>query len=842
MKARHLTWIGVAAALAAASGMGPSAQEQDVRTRYERAASLNTRTDGLIYHRAEAPRFLPDSSQFYYRKSVKGGNEFVFVDPAAQTKTPAFDHARLAQAINAVGTTTYTAVTLPFTAFNYLDNRQAIEFTISGGAGGGRGGRQGGAPQVLAPGQPRWRCTLTDYTCTRTPAPPETGEAAQAGQGRGGRGVGIGGAINAVPPPQVRTSPDGRWEALVQNHNVFVRPAREGTGRGGGRGRGGAQGQTPGPGRGQAETPEGFLLSTDGSEGNAYTFQSVSWSPDSKKIAAFRRRPGYERDVHYVESSPRDQVQPKHFTMVYRKPGDVVDFDHPVVFDVDSRRAMPGDETLFVNPYANTRLAWREDSRAVTFEYNQRGHQLYRVIEIDAATGGTRTLIEETSKTFVEYSGKRYRYDVDDGREIIWASERDGWNHLYLYDGQTGRVKNQITSGQWVVRGVDRIDEEKRQIWFRASGMHAGKDPYFIHYFRVNFDGTGLTAFTSEDGTHTVAFSPDDEFYVDTWQRVDLPPETVLKRTSDQQVVMPLEKTDIMDLLATGWRMPEPFVTKGRDGATDIWGVIIRPTNFDPNQRYPVIENIYAGPQGSFVPKTFSTQTGMMSVAELGFIVVQIDGMGTSNRSKAFHDVAWRNLGDAGFPDRILWHKAVAAKYGYYDLMRVGIYGTSAGGQNAAGAVLFHPEFYHVAYSNSGCHDNRMDKIWWNEQWMGWPIGPHYAASSNVDNAHRLRGRLMLLVPELDTNVDPASTIQVADALIRAGKTFELVIVPGANHGAGGTFSTRKRNDWFVKNLLGFDPPNWNAIEPVNSGPGGAADEEPDYFALERAPFVDDWQ
>jgi len=588
------------------------------------------------------------------------------------------------------------------------------------------------------------------------------------------------------------------------------------------------------------------MLSTDGSEGDMYTLNSIRWSPDSKKLAAFRRRPGYERLVHYVESSPTDQVQPKHTTNFYRKPGDVVDFDHPVVFDVETRRQMPGDIALFTNPYANTRLEWRSDSRSVTFEHNQRGHQMYRVLEIDATTGRTRTLIEETQKTFVEYSGKRFREDVADGKEIVWASERDGWNHLYLYDGATGRVKNRITTGQWVVRGVDRVDAENRQIWFRASGMQPGTDPYFIHYYRVNFDGTGLTALTEANGNHAVTFSPDRQFYVDAWSRVDLPPVSVLKRTSNRQVVMELEKADASALVASGWRMPEPFVAKGRDGTTDIWGVIIRPTNFDPGGRYPVIENIYAGPQSSFVPKTFSTQAGMTSLAELGFIVVQIDGMGTSNRSKAFHDVAWQNLGDAGFPDRILWHKAVAAKYPYYDLSRVGIYGTSAGGQSSAGALLFHPEFYHVAYSNSGCHDNRMDKIWWNEQWMGWPIGPHYAAASNVDNAHKLKGRLMLLMPEMDTNVDPSSTMQVANALIKANKTFELVIVPGANHGAGGPFSIRKRNDWFVKHLLGLEPPNWNQVAGASSPDAASASAvaalEPDYEAMERAAFFEDEQ
>src|SRR5262249_47924883 len=304
--------------------------------------------------------------------------------------------------------------------------------------------------------------------------------------------------------------------------------------------------------------------------------------------------------------------------------------------------------------------------------------------------------------------------------------------------------------------------------------MYPGKDPYFIHNYRINFDGTGLTALTDAEANHTVAFSTDMKYYVDTWSRVDLPTVSQLRSSADQKVLLELERGDIQELLKTGWRTPEVFTAKGRDGKTDIWGVIIRPTNFDSSKKYPVIENIYAGPQGSFVPKTFSVQPGMQSLAELGFIVVQIDGMGTSNRSKAFHDVCWKNLGDAGFPDRILWHEAVAAKYPFYDITRVGIYGTSAGGQNALGAMLFHPEFYKVCVSACGCHDNRMDKIWWNEQWMSWPLAPEYAASSNVDNARKLQGKLLLIVGEMDNNVDPASTMQVVNALIKANKTFEL--------------------------------------------------------------------
>jgi dipeptidyl aminopeptidase/acylaminoacyl peptidase len=427
--------------------------------------------------------------------------------------------------------------------------------------------------------------------------------------------------------------------------------------------------------------------------------------------------------------------------------------------------------------------------------------------------GNARALIDERSPTFFSYSGKMFRHDVADGKEIVWMSERDGWNHLYLFDGSNGRVKNQITRGNWVVRGVEKVDDEKRQIWFRASGMTSGIDPYFVHYYRINFDGSGLTALTSGDANHHLDFSPDMKYYVDTWSRVDLAPVSELHRTEDGKVVAELERVDIQPLLKAGWRAPEPFVAKGRDGVTDIWGVIFRPTNFDPAKRYPVIESIYAGPQDSFVPKSFRPYYSMQSMAELGFIVVQIDGMGTSNRSKAFHDVCWKNLGDAGFPDRILWHQAVAAKYPYYDISRVGVYGHSAGGQSALGALLFHPEFYKAAVAGSGCHDNRMDKIWWNEQWMGWPLGPEYEAASNVVNAHRLKGKLLLTVGELDTNVDPASTMQVANALIKAHKVFDLLVLPGQGHSPGGAYGERKRIDFFVHHLLGVEPPDWNGLD-----------------------------
>jgi dipeptidyl aminopeptidase/acylaminoacyl peptidase len=316
-----------------------------------------------------------------------------------------------------------------------------------------------------------------------------------------------------------------------------------------------------------------------------------------------------------------------------------------------------------------------------------------------------------------------------------------------------------------------------------------------------------LVVLTRSNGTHDITFSPDRRFFLDRWSRVDQPPVTELRSTEDGKLIFELERGDWNMLLATGWQAAERFVAKARDGKTDIYGIIIHPSNFDPNNKYPVIEKIYAGPQGAFVPKSFGLQTRDHAIAELGFIIVQIDGMGTSYRSKAFHDVCWKNLGDSGFPDRILWIKAAAAKYPCMDLTQIGIFGGSAGGQSALRALLAHGEFYKVGVADCGCHDNRMDKIWWNELWMGWPIGPHYEEQSNVTQAHKLQGKLLLTVGELDRNVDPASTMQVVNALIKADKDFDLLIVPGGGHGIGETpYASRRRMDFFVRHLLGVEP------------------------------------
>jgi dipeptidyl aminopeptidase/acylaminoacyl peptidase len=738
---------------------------------YERALNLQEKYRALVVHVPDRLEWIEGTDRFMYRRTIAGGHEYVLVDAESQATKPAFDHARLAGALSKALDEPVKPEALPLEQLTLEPDGAALRF---------RHGRD------------HWRCDLTAYTCAKLPAP-EGEPIADDDGGYDSTPSPINGPAHGAP------SPDGKWLAFVENYNVAVRPAHVK------------------PEDAERQTD---VLSEDGSEGNYYAVETLAWSPDSKHLAAYRIRPGYRREIHYVESSPADQLQPESSSMVYPKPGDVLSLYQPVLFQVDAKAELPIDSALFPNPYEMSPFEWWKDSRGFTFDYNQRGHQVYRVIEVDAATGKPRTLIEETSQTFINYEplerdqydhGKHYRFDIDDGKEIIWASERDGWEHLYLFNGHTGALEQQITHGDWVVRAVDRVDEAGREIYFEASGMNPDEDPYYVHGYKVHFDGTGLTPLDPLEADHTLSYSSDGKYYVDTYSRLDLPSVMELHRSADGSLVMTVDKADDTQLKAAGWHPAEPFHTAGRDGKTQIWGIISRPANFDPQKKYPVVEDIYAGPQGSFVPKDFSVRGEPLT--ELGFVVVQIDGMGTNNRSRAFHDVAWHNLKDAGFPDRILWHKAVAAKYPWYDIARgVGIFGTSAGGQSAMGALLFHPEFYKVAVANSGSHDNRMDKIWWNEQWMGWPIGPWYSESSNVDNAWRLQGKLLLVMGEMDKNVDPSTTLQVADRLIKAGKDFDFLLVPGGGHGAGGRYGERRLLDFFVRNLLNEPTPDWNAL------------------------------
>lgn len=585
-------------------------------------------------------------------------------------------------------------------------------------------------------------------------------------------------AVSRRQATSIIPSPDSLWEAYAKDNNLWVRRVAD-----------------------KAE----YQLSFDGTSGMPYAmYNRIVWSPDSRRLATVKTVLAKRHIINLLESSPKDQLQPRLQTRDYFKPGDVIDITLPALFDVRQMREIPLATDPFRHQFSLSLDSWSADGKSFTFEFNERGHQLYQVVRVDGQTGAMTTIIQERAPTSFIYYNRNFRYDTPDGKHIIWISERDGWRHLYRFDALSGKLINQITKGGWVVRDVEFVDDTNQTIIFRASGLNEakGEDPYNIHICRVNFDGSGFADLTPQNANHKAQFSPDRRYFVDTYSRPDLPPTSVVRQTSNGKVVMEIEKADISELVEAGWRAPEVFTAKGRDGKTNIWGNIYRPMSFDQTKDYPIIEYIYAGPHDAFVNKNFTAFERYCSrLAELGFVVVTIDGMGTANRSKAFHDVCWRNLKDAGFADRIAWIKAAAEKYKYMDTSRVGIYGFSAGGQSALGALLFHGDFYKVAVSLCGCHDNRMDKIWWNEQWMGYPVGPWYEESSNVANAHRLKGKLLIINGELDDNVDPASSLQVVSALIKADKDFEQFYLPGYGHGLGGKFETRQVENFFVKNL-----------------------------------------
>ena len=746
-------------------------------------------TTPLVYRAGVRANWLADE-RFWYRVTTPEGSEFVMVDAAKGTRAPAFDQAKLATALSAATGEKYDATHLPFMDFEFSADGGAIIVSVHGR---------------------RLQCDLHALTCGAAPNAGR-GETSPAG-GRGGRG----GAARMDTP-----SPDGKRTVFIRDWNLWVRDVASGQER--------------------QLTKDGvkdFGYATDNAGWTKSDRAIVIWSPDSKKIATYQQDQRNVGEMYLVETKVG---HPTLQAWKYPLPGDdVVTMIQRVVIDVDSgnmvrfkmapdqhRSTLCDDIACRAGEWSD--VYWSPDATHIAFVSTSRNHEDEKLRIADASTGGVRDVYDETSKTdLISGNGTiDWRY-LPASNEFIWYSERDDWGQLYLYDATTGKLKNKITSGEGDVTQLLRVDEKNRVLYFLGVGKESGRNPYFAHLYRVGFDGKNQKLLTPEDANHDVSLSLAGRYFVDSYSTPDTAPVAVL-RDADGKLVSKLEEADISKLVATGWKPPVVFTAKARDGATDIYGLMYKPTNLDPNKKYPIVNHIYPGPQsGSIGGWGFSAaRSDCQALAELGFVVVEIDGMGTPFRSKKFQDAYYANMGDNTLPDQIAAMKELAAKYSWIDLDRAGIYGHSGGGFATADAMFRYPDFFKVGISESGNHDNREYEDDWGEKWQGLltknPDGTtNYDDQANQNLAKNLKGHLLLAHGTMDNNVPPYNTLLVVDALIKANKDFDLLMLPNQAHGYGSesNYMMRRRWDYFVRYLLGAEPPHEYEMHPPAPARGG---------------------
>ena len=787
---------------------------------YARAERFLPQNIGKLAFRLEiTPNWIGKGDCFWYKVDTREGKAFMYVDPDQGIRTEAFDHVKLAAELSRASRVSYVHYNLPFDSFHYVPGSDfsQIVFDVNGTS---------------------WKFDINTGEIEEFKGDDHT-SASQDSSGRP--------SLESQPEPEPQPanrpmsssapsvicdgtsleslSPDGKWAVFVRDFNLYARDTLKG---------------------------EIIRLTEDGDEeyhyavpfknplidaglmdlesAQYYLKPAIVWAPDSKKFLTYKVNRNGVGKCHLVQSCPLDgSKRPKLISYAYPLPGDEnVPLAEPVVVYLGlgqrTQRLVkldvePVQQLYYGAPYCWTHWTSGEDERIYLLR-RERGYTVRRLYVFDPETGEGRVLIEEKSPTALEHYPP---FVIDNGKEIIWHSEQDGWAHLYLCDGTTGAMKRQITQGPWVVREVKYVDELERVVYFTGSGLEPGRDVYFRHLYKVGLDNNQVELLTPEDAEHQITFTPSGKYFLDRYSRVDLAPSTVLRRcdcSSDSSLVLELETADLDLLFETGWSFPERFCVKARDGITDIYGMIVRPSNFDPSKTYPVIEANYSGPQTIRTPKAFGESEGSrqfwqdQAISELGFIVVTVDGLGMAFRSKWFQDHSYRNLGDAGMPDHIGAFRQLADKYPYMDLSRVGIYGGSAGGYAAGRAILEHPDFFKVAVVWAGNHDHRTDKASWIERYMGLPVGPHYEEQANPAIAENLQGHLLIMHGEMDENVPPAASLQLVDALIKANKDFDFLILPNGCHSDGyHPYITRKRWDYFVKHLLGGDPPKGYRIK-----------------------------
>jgi dipeptidyl aminopeptidase/acylaminoacyl peptidase len=775
---------------------------------YARAESfLPWKVQPLVYGATVRPNWL-EGDRFWYRNSIPEGHEFVVVDAARRNRARLFDHERLAAALSAAADTSYSAYALPFTTFTPIADGNRL-FLIAGNS--------------------TYICDLRAYRCEPGTFEPFRGEAARpVGVGQAAAGL----LVRARPADRnTVASPDGKLAAFIRDYNLWVRDLETG--------------------RESQLTTDGvkdFGYATDNQAWARSETPTLLWSPDSRKIATYRQDERGVGEMYLVESRVG---HPTLQAWKYPLPGDsVVPMLERVIIHLDgagpngaggagdasgpgsrgAAGATPRVVRLQTPPDHHrstvcdgikcgefSDVEWSADSRHFAFVSTSRDYKHVALKVADPTTGAVRTILEESTPTYFEstLTGRGQNWRVLHGsNEVIWFSQRDDWGHLYLYDLASGRLKNRITSGDWNVVDLLRVDEKSRTIWFTGVGREQGRDPYFRHLYRVRLDGKQLALLTPEDADHDVALAPSGRYFVDSYSRPDVAPVTTV-RQADGKGAFTVERADITRLQASGWVPPIPFTVKARDGVTDLYGLLFRPSNFDPARKYPIINNIYPGPQtGSVRGRSFAAARGdAQALAELGFVVVQIDAMGTPLRSKTFHAAYYGDMGDNGLPDQIAGMKQLAERHPWIDLGRVGIYGHSGGGFASTAALLRYPDFFHVAVSSAGNHDNRLYSYHWGEKWHGLlergaDGTDSYDSQANQLLVENLKGKLLLAHGSADDNVSPDNTLVLVDALIKANKDFDLVIFPNRRHGfSQEEYMLRRRWDYFVRHLLGAEPP-----------------------------------
>ena len=759
--------------------------QRSMTERYSRAEQmLPWNTTRIVFGDQVQPQWYKDGTRFWFRNKTKNGADFLHVDPATGTLRPLFDNARLAAAITAAADTSYDPNKLPFQTFKFLkdgEDERNIEF---------RAGRK------------RMNCEIVAYTCA---------------------------ALDTLPSevPFV-LSPDKKWEAFVMRFNVYVR-ARNG-------------GDT-------------VQLTTDGIDYLSYGLThhtpqqllaprlaprrpQIRWAPDSRHLLVSRQD---ERGVLHMPYISYTSQRPLAFSQPYALPGDsIIPVPGIHVLDRVAKTNVKVELPVAVAQLtsgSSADSAWGPNSDKAYVSGVTRASKSAYLWEIDAATGKARLLARDTTKTFVETSpptDPASWYVTNDGQESFWWSERDGWGHLYRL-GADGKVRNQVTTGPWQVGKILRVDEALKQIWFTARGRESDHFVYYQAVYRVGYDGAGLTLLTPEDVYHDVEMAPGGKFFVDRMSRIEKPTETVLRDAATGRIVRPLAKADLSQLAAIGWKPARPFTAKARDGITDLYGVMYLPPGMDTTKQYPIISNIYPGPQvGSVGQWTFKSGGEPFSLAELGFVVVQIDHIGTPGRSKAFHDNYYGNFIDNGLPDHVAVIKQLAAQHAFIDIDKVGIYGHSGGGFASTDAMLRFPDFFKVAVSSSGNHDNRSYNIYWAEKYQGMmkrdtaKKTDNFTDAANKSYAGNLKGKLLLMHGDMDDNVHPAMTVQLIDELTKANKAYDLVWAPNRPHSLTEPYFIRRRWDYFVQHLLGVMPPENYKITPPEGAVAADAQQPPE--------------